>query len=478
MDLQRLKIDRGEQARSRPTGRGRQRSRWFSRLVLLAAAAGLLWLFRAPLLSFVDRLRLPAVRTALVEKPSAMEASAVTGTAANGYVVAKVRAALSADTPGRIVELNVQEGQAVKKGFVVARLFAEEYEAAFRRALADLAVTQAAEGRAEAEVGAARDDVTRLLSARSASVAELDEAKAGERLARIQLERIQTLVADGIESQGRLDEAAAEQAASAARVATADARLNAADATLEQARSRLKVAEASQLEAHAQVGVETARRDHAAATLDKTIIRAPFDGIVVLKDAEVGEVVSPNSQAGGSARGSVATMVDFSSLEVQAEVPETSVSAVRIGAPAQIFLDAWPERPYSGEVERIWPTADRQKATIEVRIRFLERDDRLRPEMGVRVVFVNEGQEAKAATEPGPDRDLLLIPYEAVVMEQGRSGVFVLERDRARYRVVTLGARKSDRVAVSGDLRPDERVIVAPPSTLADGDRVRVEQSP
>src|SRR5690606_1372654 len=126
--------------------------------------------------------------------------------------------------------------------------------------------------------------------------------------------------------------------------------------------------------ARAQVDVAKAIEEHAAATLDKTFVRAPFDGIVVLKDAEVGEVVSPNSQGGSNARGSVCTMVDFDSLEVQADVPETSLASVRIGAPVAIYLDAFPGRTYPGKVSRIWPTADRQKASIQVRIVFAARD--------------------------------------------------------------------------------------------------------
>src|SRR6185436_18598851 len=119
--------------------------------------------------------------------------------------------------------------------------------------------------------------------------------------------------------------------------------------------------------------------------LDKTDVRAPFDGIVVLKDAEVGEVVSPNVQGGSNARGAVCTMVDFDSLEVQANVPESALSSVLLQAPADVYLDAFPDDRYEGVVDRIWPTADRQKATVEVRVRLVKKDDRLRPEMGVRI---------------------------------------------------------------------------------------------
>jgi multidrug resistance efflux pump len=122
----------------------------------------------------------------------------------------------------------------------------------------------------------------------------------------------------------------------------------------------------------------------------------------VLKDAEVGEVVSPNVQGGSSARGSVVTMVDFASLEVQAEVPETSLAAVVVGRGASIYLDAFPEKAYAARVDRIWPTANRTKATVEVRVAFLERDERLRPEMGVRVVFEAEARRSRLSRTRPP----------------------------------------------------------------------------
>ncbi len=120
------------------------------------------------------------------------------------------------------------------------------------------------------------------------------------------------------------------------------------------------------------MGAAAAARDLAQATLDKTDVRAPFDGIVVLKDAEVGEVVSPNVQGGGNARGAVCTMVDFDSLEVQANVPETTLGRRCVGAPADVFLDAYPDQRLRRHVDRIWPTADRQKATVEVRVQLDE----------------------------------------------------------------------------------------------------------
>jgi RND family efflux transporter MFP subunit len=225
-------------------------------------------------------------------------------------------------------------------------------------------------------------------------------------------------------------------------------------------------------EVRAQEAVLAAQRDQAKATLDKTEVRAPFDGIVVLKDAEVGEVVSPNSQ-GGNSRGSVATMVDFASLEVQVEMPERSIAAVADGAKARIFLDAFPGEGYDGAVTRIWPTANRSKATIEVRVRFVAPDERLRPEMGARVVFVGDGAPGVAKGELPKG---VFVPASAVVRIDGKSGLFRLDRDVARFVEATFGEVQGGRALATAGVAAGERVIAAPSPGLADGDRVRVKE--
>jgi len=188
----------------------------------------------------------------------------------------------------------------------------------------------------------------------------------------------------------------------------------------------------------------------------------------VLKDAEVGEVVSPNS-LGGNSRGSVVTMVDLASLEVQVELPETSISAIEIGMPANIYLDAFPADAYAGDVRRIWPTANRQKATIEVRVGFLEPDRRLRPEMGARVVFAPQAPRSDGAGEA----ERVLVPTSSVVRVDGQAGVFVLERDVARFRGVEPGGERAGRLLIESGLEGGETILADPPDSLQDGDRVR-----
>ena len=467
MDLQPLKIDR-KPAKVRKAGGGFP----LGKLILALLLVGGGWLFHKPLLRFYESMTLPIVEVVKVVKRSPSAGGAVRGTAANGYVVARKRAALSADTPGRITELLVEEGSVVQKGDLVARLYDAEYRAAVDRAAADLDFSKAAYKKSLAEDAAAAAEVDRLESVVHVSVANLDEVKAQVLLAEQNYVRFEKLVSTGVERRQLLDEARENLDAKRARVVSVTARLAASRANVTQGERRKEIAVAAVEQAAALVSVMAATRAERQATLDKTEVRAPFTGIVVLKDAEVGEVVSPNSQ-GGSSRGSVVTMVDFDSLEVQADVPETSLSAVRLGGTVKIFLDAFPEIPYEGRVERIWPTADKKKATVEVRVSFAELDERLRPEMGVRVVFLPEGAEAQPV---GEDLVLLQIPSSCVVRVDGEHVVFVVERDTVEARVVKVGDARSGRVSVESGLEVGERVVVSPPADLRSKDRIRIEQ--
>lgn len=467
LELERLKIDR-----SRGPRRGRRGS-LARRAVLLGSAALLLFLFRAPLLGLYEGWTLPAVELAQAIRQSPLAASADAGTAANGYIVADRRAALSADTPGRVVEMNVKEGSFVRKGDVVARLYAEEYEAALRRAEAELEAARAGVASAEAAVESARSRLATLRTAVEAAQARLEDA--GASLARSEADhaRAVRLREEGAGTQQDLDDSRTQLDRAVAGKRREEALLGFARSQVAEGEAELRVAEARLGEARAQVGIREAARDESRATLAKTFVRAPFDGVVVLKDAEVGEVVSPNSQ-GASSRGSVVTMVDLGSLEVQVEMPERTRAAVEVGAPAHVYLDAYPEVRYTGAVSRIWSTANRQKGTIELRVRFDEPDGRLLPEMGARVVFLPRGAEAGAPAAAGPP--VVLVPDACVAEIGGRSGVFALERDRARWRPVELGERRGDRVVVKAGLEGGERVVLRPPASLEDGARVRAPE--
>lgn len=465
MDLQSLKIERRAPA---PRRRGNP---WPLRLVAVGLLAGAAWLFGPALLGLADRLRLPVVRTFVVTEAAPATAAAVRGTAANGYVVAARRAALSSDVPGRIVELAVREGSVVKKGDVVARLFADEYRAALLRAEADVGTARSSVLRAQSAATSATNDIAQAVSAQATATAQRQQGEALLRFAEAECARAEELVRTGAGSARDVERARSERDAQQAALAALVAAETTAAAAVTSARSRAATATADVAVAAAQEAAAAAARDLAKATLDKTDVRAPFDGIVVLKDAEVGEVVSPNVQGGSNARGAVCTMVDFDSLEVQANVPETTLSSVRLGAPADVFLDAFPDDRYEGVVDRIWPTADRQKATVEVRVKLSKRDDRLRPEMGVRIVFRAADEPAPSATAAGKR---IVVPEQAIVPVDGKTGAFVVERDTVRFLALTVGERKGGRVAIDAGLTKDQRLVLDPPPTLRTGDRVRL----
>lgn len=475
MDLERLKIER-EPARQAPRRSGG--GPWFGRLVFIAIVAGALWFFRAPLNGWADRFRLPTVELVRAQEANALERSAVSGTAANGYIVAARRAALSADTPGRIVEMLVTEGSVVKEGDLVARLFDEEYSAALRSIDAQIEEAKATQTVAERQVEARGRDRLAREAALPREAALLAEAKADGELAAKDLVRQQRLFDEGVSTQERLDQAVTADERARARIEAQGAAVTLAGRAVDQAEGEESVARERVAEAASRLATLGALQDQAKATLDKTEVRAPFDGVVVLKDAEVGEVVSPNSQGGSSARGSVATLIDFDSLEVQVDVPETTLPIVKIGAPANVYLDAFPTRPYEGTVDRIWPTADRQKATVEVRVVFKERDENLRPEMGCRVVFDPKSADGSAledAPEVAPPG--VQIPEACLLRLDGDEGVFIVEQGVATFRPLQIGARRNGRAVVESGLEVGEQVVSNPPTTLTDGDRVLVKGS-
>jgi RND family efflux transporter MFP subunit len=473
MDLDPLRIDRSQSSPRRRKSGGGGGGRLLGALALALVVGGG-WLFWQPVQRALDKVRLPKVTAVRVERSHPAAAGAVSGLAANGHIVASRRAALSADTPGRIVELRVEEGMLVEEGQLVARLFDEEYAAALERTQADLLQARAGTARAKAALGAAQVERTRATQTTAAARAAVKAAESDLDFAR--REHARALELAKINPQRDVDRTRSGLARAEATLTQVQALAEVARFGIERAASQIQVAEADLEVAAARVKVSEAARNLAAATLKKTEVRAPFKGIVVLKDAEVGEVVSPNVQGGGNGRGSVATLVDFSSLEVQADLPETSLSGVSVGASAQIFLDAFPAEAFAGEVSRIWPTANRQTATVQVRVRFAQLNERLRPEMGVRVVFRKKGP-APAPVE-GKAAPPLLVPTDALVRTAEGEGVFVLERGVVRFAPLSLGDRRGGQVAVRDGLSEGERVVIGPPADLDHGDRVQEAATP
>ncbi len=232
---------------------------------------------------------------------------------------------------------------------------------------------------------------------------------------------------------------------------------------LENARTRVATLDAAYRSARAQTRL-------AGANLENTNVRAPFDGTVLRKDAEVGEIVAPSSAGGGLTRTAIVTMADLGTLEVEVDVNEAYIARVTGSQPARITLDAYPDTSFAGRVRQVVPTADRQKATVLVKVAIDDKDSRILPEMGARVDFVPEGQSATQAAAPRQ----VFVPKAALV---GTDRVWTVADGKARLQSVTTGMEDGARIEVKNGLTGDEMVILSPPAGLKDGAAVRVAKT-
>jgi RND family efflux transporter MFP subunit len=360
------------------------------------------------------RVAPPTVRT--VAARPAPTGGAGTVLDASGYVTARRQATVSAKITGKVTEVLIEEGQQVEEGAVLARLDDTEARAQLDLARAQLAAARSQEGEIRALLAQAERDYTRQQ-----------------------------------ELYGR--ELVAAQA------------LDAALAQRDTLRARL----ANNVQ---QVRVAAESVSVAEVQLDNTVIRAPFGGVVVAKSAQPGEMISPISAGGGFTRTGIGTIVDMDSLEVQVDVNEAFINRVTAGQPVEATLNAYPDWKIPGSVIAIIPTADRSKATVKVRIAIKARDPRIVPDMGARVAFLTTETEGATA----PPSSAVLVPADAVRGEGAAAVVFVYASDRVERRGVTPGrALGAEREIVAG-LRVGERVVVAPPPSLADGDAVRATE--
>ena len=363
---------------------------------------------------FLGGARAVEVETATVAESRA-GAGAASVVDASGYVVARRQATVSSKVTGRLAEVAIEEGMSVKDGQVLARL--DDSNA--RRAL------EHAEARVRATTSALHELSVRL------------------REAELQLGRVRELAKTGVESRRALDVALAERDSFAARLATA--------------RDEVKVAE------H-----EVALR---AQELEDTIIRAPFDGVAVSKDAQPGEIVSPMSAGGGFTRTGIGTIVDMGSLEIEVDVNEAFIQRVRPDQPVSATLQAYADWKIPAHVITTVPAADRQKATVKVRIAFDQLgDSRILPDMGVKVAFQGD------AHADGGAQARFVVPSRALRRERDATIVFAVRDGRVERRAIAAGGTVGDGVEVLSGLRAGERIVLDPPPGLADGDRVRVRE--
>jgi RND family efflux transporter MFP subunit len=375
--------------------------------VVLVSLSGVLWWLFATGKTF-------SVQTAIAQSLATAPANTAV-LEATGYVTARRQATVSSKVTGRVAEVMIEEGQAVQEGEVLARLDATD-------ANAQLALAQAQLSVAKAQVA----DLQLLLEQ-----AERDAAR--------QLD----LVARKLVSQQAADDAMT-------LAASRRSRLNAQ-------RQEVKVAERN---------VELAQ-----VNVDNTVIRAPFAGVITVKAAQPGEMVSPISAGGGFTRTGIGTIVDMDSLEVEVEVNESYIGRVQAGQPVTSTLNAYPDWKIPGKVIAIIPAADRSKATVKVRISIdTHGDSRIVPDMGVRVAFLeNPAARHDPQTIPG-----VLIPANAIRAQGDNNLVYVVENNRAHAKPVTLGQSYADLRQVLSGLQANERVIIKPPVELRDGDRVQL----
>jgi RND family efflux transporter MFP subunit len=396
-ELAALKIERPPARPSRP---------WIKWVVLLAfgtLAAGAAW-------RYVNRPRPVVVETAAVtQRAAGVQASVLN---ASGYVTARRRATVSSKITGKVVEVNVEEGMAIREGQVLARLD----DSQFRASLA------LAEAQAEAARRNVRESEVRLVEARLA------------------LERAERLAADRLTTKADLD--------------TARAQVDSLIARIDAAREQVRVAER-------QIDVER-------TSLDNTVVRAPFAGVAVSKDAQPGEMVSPNSAGGGFTRTGICTLVDMRSLEIEVDVNESYINRVEDKQPVTAVLNAYPDWQIPAHVITTVPKADRQKATVLVRIGFSELDPRILPDMGVKVTFLKQA----APNDDTSDRPVLLVPKTAIRTANNQSYAYVVNGGVVDRRAIRTGGTDGDRVEVVAGLTSGERVVLSPPDSLVSGSAV------
>jgi len=338
---------------------------------------------------------------------------------ASGYIVARRKAGVGAKVPGLLEWLGVEEGSKVKEGEIIGRLQNKDV-------LADVAAAR---------------------SSLEESRANLEESRSLLVQYKRDFERAQTLLGQGVIPKADFDVAEARLAAQQARTVSGQAAIASAEA-------RLRAAE---------VAVE-----------DRNI-RAPFSGTVLTKDSEEGETVAPAAAGVGSTRGSVVTMADLETLEVEVDVNESYIARLTADQPSRIVADPFPDKVYEGHVRQVIPTADRQKATVQVKVAIHDPGVVLRPDMGAKVTFLTAGGGAAAATA-APAHPLARVTSRAIVAgSDGVRRVFVVDNETVHPVRVEVAREESGVSEIRSGLSGGERVVVDPPADLADGRRIRVK---
>ncbi len=368
---------------------------------------------------------------------------------ATGYLQARKRASIGFKISGRLSERLVEEGDQVKAGDVLARMDDREQRAAVDQYASALDAAKAA--LAELKAGFRKEEVGKAGSS-------LDQARANRIRAEQDLERIESLHARNAAIGSSLDEARAIALSARAAEATARHQLDMMKAGSRPEQVQAAAARARQAEAMLAL---------ARTQLVETALRAPFDGTILEKHAEVGATLLFGGPPGTGSAAHVFTFADLTDMEAEIDIAESSLSRIQTGQLAEIVADAIPDRKYQGRLTKILPVANRQKAIVPVRVRVLETDKRLLPDMSVKVTFL-EKQEKAADTNQSPR-----IPVAAVFDRAGARAVYLVRNGKLKLKVVTLGEVRGDQVEVTGGLTSGDRIVQAPAPAMSDGMEVK-----
>jgi len=380
------------------------------RLLLIAAA--ILVTIAVTAVLIVGGSSVTTVEVAIAR--SAPTGGAATVLNASGYVEPRRKATVSSKITGKVTEVLVDEGMVVKEGQVLAQLDDSD----------------------------ARRRYEAIRAQRNVARAAIEELEVNLADAERTLRRTQELRGQGVASLQDLDSATA---------------------AVDALRAKLRVARSSLDAAEAQLAVS-------AQDLENYTVRAPFAGIAVSKDAQPGEMVSPVSAGGGFTRTGISTIVDMESLEIEVDVNESHIAKVTPGQPADAVLDAYPEWHIPATVRTVIPTADRQKATVKVRLTFDELDPRILPDMGVKVAFRETVQE-----DPTTNPAQSLVPKDSVRTENGQTIVFVVEDETIDRRAVSVGKSIGNDIEIMAGVTPGDIVVVSESDGLGDGQKVKVK---
>ncbi len=425
---------------------GRRRFRWVrygvGAAVLLLVAGG--YLLR-------DRLDPVEVEVAAVQR---LESGAPTPVlTAGGYIVPHRKVELAPKITGRVEWIGVEKGDRVERGQVVLRLEQREFVAAVERAEAALAAAQAR--LRELLAGSRPEEIARARAA-------VEEARSNVANAKLETDRFRQLYAEGAVSRQLLDStqnryevavaqrAAVEQAYEMARIGPRQEQIDLARAQAREAEAVLRMAQVDS---------------------DNTQIRAPVAGTILERLVEPGEIVTTSFIGGRGAKSAVLSMADLRVLDVEVDVSQNEFRKIRLNQQATVVPDAFPDRSYRGYLSELAPEANRQKATQQVKVRILDPDERIRPEMNAKVTFLEP--PPRAGKRGGPK---IFIPKEAVLTREGQTVVYLASGAKAVGRPVRIGAEVDGKVEVLEGLQGDEAVVVRGVETLRDGQRLRIKR--